>query len=353
MPDSVPLDSVSVLVRPGLQTEELDDRARARRISAVIRHSEKRLRRRFPILAYENLLGTLLFAAASAGFIVSSVLFLRGVIPVWACVVANAFCASILHELEHDLIHNIYFRHSPLVQNGMMFCVWMFRGNIINPWHRRKLHLLHHKDSGQHTDLEERLIGNGLSYGLVRWLATFDGFIATLVRSRELGSIPAFNFPQMLRASAPFVPLYCTLLYSWLLYHVPTTLVALCGGELAWPGWINTGMSVIDLLVVIYVLPNMLRQASINLISSSMHYYGDIDGVVDQTQVLNRWYLWPLQAFCFNFGSTHGIHHFVVQQPFYLRQMIVAPAHAAMRKYGVRFNDMGTISRANRLNPVP
>lgn len=53
-----------------------------------------------------------------------------------------------------------------------------------------------------------------------------------------------------------------------------------------------------------------------------------------------------------NFGSTHAIHHFVVGQPFYLRQMIAAKAHEVLRNQGVRFNDLGTFRRANRLHPA-
>ncbi len=64
--------------------------------------------------------------------------------------------------------------------------------------------------------------------------------------------------------------------------------------------------------------------------------------------MLNHPLFWPLQLFCFNFGSTHAIHHFVVGQPFYLRQMIAPQAHDVMREIGVRFNDLGTFKRANR-----
>jgi hypothetical protein len=56
----------------------------------------------------------------------------------------------------------------------------------------------------------------------------------------------------------------------------------------------------------------------------------------------------PFQLFCFNFGSTHAIHHFVVRDPFYIRQLTARTAHAALREVGVRFNDVGTFRRANR-----
>lgn len=115
---------------------------------------------------------------------------------------------------------------------------------------------------------------------------------------------------------------------------------------------------------MVIIGPNVLRTFCLHFVSSNMHYYGDIEpgNVIQQTQVLNPWWLWPLQAFCFNFGSTHGIHHFVVKEPFYIRQMTVKTAHKVMAEMGVRFNDFGTFARANRfarqegrlseLNPV-
>ena len=75
---------------------------------------------------------------------------------------------------------------------------------------------------------------------------------------------------------------------------------------------------------------------------SMMNY---VDGLV---VVLNAWFLWPFQLFCFNVGSTHGIHHFVVGEPFYIRQLTAPAAHRVMRSQGIRFNDLGTFLRANR-----
>ena len=60
-----------------------------------------------------------------------------------------------------------------------------------------------------------------------------------------------------------------------------------------------------------------------------------------------RWML-PFQLFCFNFGATHAIHHFVVKEPFYIRQWTAPVAHRVMREMGVRFNDTATFGRANR-----
>ena len=38
-----------------------------------------------------------------------------------------------------------------------------------------------------------------------------------------------------------------------------------------------------------------------------------------------------------------------MKEPFYIRQMTASVAHKVMREMGVRFNDIGTFTRANRL----
>ncbi len=79
-----------------------------------------------------------------------------------------------------------------------------------------------------------------------------------------------------------------------------------------------------------------------------MHYYGDVKSLFRQTQVLDSWLSFPLQLFCFNFGATHGIHHFIVTQPFYLRQAVAPKVKPLLKKYGIPFNDFESIAHANR-----
>jgi hypothetical protein len=114
-------------------------------------------------------------------------------------------------------------------------------------------------------------------------------------------------------------------------------------------------MGVVDFLAVVWLAPSALRTFCLHFVSSNMHYYGDVEdeNIMQQCQVLNPWWMVPFQLFCFNFGSTHAIHHFVVGQPFYIRQLVAKDAHKVMREMGVRFNDFGTFRRANRLNPAP
>jgi hypothetical protein len=127
------------------------------------------------------------------------------------------------------------------------------------------------------------------------------------------------------------------------------------GGALAASGAPAAVLGALQILTVVWIGPNVLRVACLHFITSNIHYYGDVEegNVVEQTQVLNRWWLAPVQLFCANFGSTHGIHHFVPADPFYLRQMTAPVAHRAMRDNGVRFNDLGTFRRANRLHATP
>jgi len=101
---------------------------------------------------------------------------------------------------------------------------------------------------------------------------------------------------------------------------------------------------------VILILPNVLRQTSLNIIASYSHYYGDIPkhNVYYQNQILNHWILYPLQLFCFNFGETHIIHHFVANQPFYIRQWLAPRAVEELEKQGIRKNDFDIVRRDNR-----
>jgi hypothetical protein len=86
-----------------------------------------------------------------------------------------AFVVSLLHELEHDIIHNIYFRNSPWVQDLMFWGIWLSKLHG-NPWFRKEMHLKHHVVSGQTDDAEERLIGLGLPLGFKRLAVTMHPF---------------------------------------------------------------------------------------------------------------------------------------------------------------------------------
>ena len=134
--------------------------------------------------------------------------------------------------------------------------------------------------------------------------------------------------------------------HAFLLIVIANGVAAAMGTSIAWPAWLMEQQVWAMPLIVTLIAPNILRMFCLHLISSNMHYYGDVvKGVIQQQcQVLNKWYLAPFQLFCFNFGSTHAIHHFVVRDTFYIRQLAAKDSHEVLRAHGIRFNDMGTIA---------
>jgi fatty acid desaturase len=319
------------------------DRQRIARINAEVRRAGAELRRRWRWLRHQNALGLAALSIAVLGMAASAWLYFAGVLPAWACVVLSALFASIAHEVEHDLIHSLYFPRQSGIRGLMMAVAWLARPGTINPFVRKRLHLHHHKASGNEDDLEERAITNGEPYGVRRILMMADGVLAVLLRLDQAKGRPA---KLLVFAALGYFPLgwvHYALFYTFLLSHG----LGLAGVEL--PLSAST-VAAVDGACVVWILPNVLRSFCLNFVSSSMHFYGDVErgNVLQQTQVLNAWFLAPLQLFCFNFGSTHAIHHFVASEPFYVRQLTARAGHRALRANGVRFNDLGTFLRDNR-----
>lgn len=325
---------------------------RSAHIREVVLAKGVELRQRYPILQHQDALGAGILALALAGMIGSAALYITGHMAWWVCLLLNAFFASLTHELEHDLIHSMYFRKQRVPHNLMMGLVWLARPSTINPWIRRHLHLNHHKVSGTETDMEERAITNGEPWGLARLLMVGDNVMSAFIRMLRARTW-AHKFSiikRTLKVYAPLALVHWGAWYVFLGFHAANGIAYLMGSPIEWSATTLSVMQVIDIAAVVIIGPNVLRTFCLHFISSNMHYYGDIEAgnVLQQCQVLNPWWLWPLQAFCFNFGSSHGIHHFVVKEPFYIRQLTVPVAHKVMREMGVRFNDFGTFGRANR-----
>jgi fatty acid desaturase len=328
---------------------------RTERIKREVAAAGDALRARYPLLRQTDALGAAILLLSIAGMVASGGLYLAGVIPWWVCIPVTAVLASFTHELEHDLIHMMYFRKRALPRNLMMALAWLARPSTINPWIRRRLHLHHHLHSGTETDIEERAITNGERWGLQRLLMTGDNALAIVVR---LGRAPTakLRLRMLTRGLIGYFPLGWLNWGAWHLFlgfHLVDAVTRLAGHPLAWSAGTLAAMQFIDAAVVVLVAPNVLRTFCLHFVSSNMHYYGDVEdgNVLQQCQVLNPWWLLPAQLFCCNFGSTHAIHHFVVREPFYVRQLTAPRAHAVMREMGVRFNDFGTFRRANRYRP--
>ena len=296
---------------------------------------------RYPLLNKRDLCAGAITIGAACGMLVSTLAFAFGLAPAWLVVLVNAFLAALLHEVEHDLIHRLYFRSRPWIYHAAMALVWVFRGNLIHGWYRRRLHLLHHRVSGASHDLEERLLGLGLRWGVRRALITLDGSLAFLLNARRLSrEIAGFDRRQLMWASVPVYPLYLSVLLGY------------PGLGWFWPESPLIGWS--RVLFVGWALPNLLRQASLVFVSSNIHYVGERLAPSRQVQIWRRWFLWPIQLFCFNFGATHAIHHFVVNQPFYVRQAIARRVTPVLQACGVARDDLGTLARSNRpMTPDP
>lgn len=130
-----------------------------KQIQSAIRQADAQLKERHPILLHQNAIGLTICLVSLLGMVLSGYAYIIDMIPAWACILISAFFTSISHELEHDLIHHLYFRKNRLVQNTMMAIVWLMRPNTVNPWFRRNMHFNHHKVSGTEDDVEERVLG--------------------------------------------------------------------------------------------------------------------------------------------------------------------------------------------------
>lgn len=322
-----------------------DDNKKIQTIVKPIKTEEEKLRQRFSFFQYQNIIGLILLICSLLMMISLAVLYVYQLIPAWFCIIFIAIATSISHEIEHDLIHLQYFRKQPFIYHLMMLVVWLMRPNTVNPWYRKRIHLEHHKLSGTKDDLEERLVGNGIKPHGIRFIVIIDGLLGLIINRKLFNKeIKDFNFLIVFNAGFPLATSYFFLLYSFLLFHLFDYFNQ---DFLIYPAWLPSVVEWMNFIVVVWVLPNFIRSVSLNFITSSMHYYGGVSSLMQQTQVLNHWLFLPFQLFCFNFGNTHTIHHFVPNQPFYIRQLINTRVKQILKDNGVRFNDLNSILNAN------
>ena len=129
-------------------------------ICRLIRQEEVKLRQKYTILQYQDLIGASIFMISLLLIASAWYAYYSYQLSSFWTIVLIALPTSLLHELEHDLIHNLYFRKHSFIQDVMFFVIWCAKLHG-NPWFRRELHLKHHLVSGQEDDAEERLIGLG------------------------------------------------------------------------------------------------------------------------------------------------------------------------------------------------
>lgn len=325
----------------GEETLAADHKARVRVINRAIQAEEERLRERHTWLKHQDILGLVAFFGSLVALVVIAAAYLGGALPWWLTIPLMALPVSILHELEHDLIHNLYFKGHERIQDAMFFVIWWSKLNG-SPWYRRGIHLRHHKRSGQKDDVEERMIGLGQAPTLHRLLIAIHPIFANKVLRSIKRAAPDVPIRWGIRQSALPFALFALWFFGFPVWMIIETLAP----DLTSAGF-DRGVVVMEVLMI---APNILRQACLALLSSYSHYYGDIPehDVFTQNQILDHWALWPMQLFAFNFGATHILHHYVVQQPFYLRQMVWPGVRQVLVDQGVRVNDFGVVRRWNR-----
>jgi fatty acid desaturase len=337
-------------------------------IRREISETYKNIKLQYPILKHQNAIGFAIFALCiifSAG---ASILWLKQLIPTWLLVVVNAFLFGVLHELEHDLIHYMYFKNNKIVHNLLLLFVWLLRPITLNPWFRRTLHFHHHRFSGTLHDIEERGVTNGEKWGIVRFLFTPDLVIGNLIRVKRLfadirkevenGNLKVDVAHHIKKAGVfgliPITIISHIILYAFSINLGVNFINTNFGTNIVLPSQMIEVLNFLNPFIFIILIPNLLRQFCLHLITSNIHYFGDVEkgNVIEQTQVLNVWWTYPLQLFCFFFGWTHAIHHFVVNETFYIRHLTRKKAHEIMRENGVRFNDFASMLRANRYHKI-
>ena len=273
-------------------------------ISQAIKNAEVELRSKYKILNYQDALGFIIFLGSLVGIsLIWAVYFAHSenYAACILCTVVIAIFTSFFHELEHDLIHNMYFKKHTWIQDIMFFVIWVAKLHG-NPWFRRELHLKHHIVSGQIDDAEERLIGLGLPFGLERLAATLHPFGSLIVTPAIARDAKWLDVKRLNLTSAPVAFLFFSLSKLWLLYVFTMLFVGYDNYNHYLPAsqwwWIRAA-------AVLMCLPNMLRQSCLVLMSNCSHYYGDIPGksVLYQNQILDHWMLYPFQLFCVNFGT--------------------------------------------------
>lgn len=294
-------------------------RARSRRVRAAILAEDARLRAAWPLLRaeWQSAVAAALWAACLLTMALLGAGYARGMLPAWAVIPCAALAASLLHELEHDLIHGQYFRGRPM-SDVMLAGIWAAKLSL-NPWTRRGWHLNHHRRSGQVDDVEERMIGLGVRSFAARAVISVLPWVGVLLVRRvtaEAAAASGGRAPRIRHRGA-----LCSL--ERLVEHVDTLFLlapALAAAAVA----AGVGGAAARAFLVAWAVPNVLRHFCLVTMSSLSHYYEDIapGDVSQQNQILRHWALTPLQLFCANFGAEHVIHHYVVHQPFWMRHFV-------------------------------
>jgi fatty acid desaturase len=159
------------------------------------------------------------------GFTAAGCLYFYAVIPAWCCIIIAALSASTAHIIEHDLIHQQYFKSTSAVYHFMIFMVWIIRPNTVNPYYRKGMHLNHHRTSGTPQDIEGCLLGNRIKSHALRLLVVCDGLLGLIIRCKQLSrDISGYHFLMYLMP-AFFLSLFIILLFIVFYFSIASTLL--------------------------------------------------------------------------------------------------------------------------------
>jgi hypothetical protein len=243
------------------------------------------------------------------------------------------------------LIHDLYFAQRKRLQNLMMLIIWLVKLHA-NPNWRRRVHLRHHGFSGQLEDWEERLLGLGHAFGWRRIVALISPFGSGLFFKAVAKSDREFSARSTTRANFPTFIVFHALVGAEILNFLLPANLHDVAPRVVW--------SIVSALTVLWVLPSILRHFCLTLMTTMVHYSDDIprNNVHFENQIVDHWALLPIQLFCFNFGATHIFHHYIVQQPFYLRHLAAKAVRSTLLNEGCRHNDLRILFRGNRWSKV-
>ncbi|CAF0967131.1 unnamed protein product [Didymodactylos carnosus] len=321
----------------------------SRSICRAIKQSDASLRQKYSFLYHQDLICAIIFIGSLLLISLFSYLYLSNYISAISAILLTALPLSLLHELEHDIIHNLYFKQYRWIQNMMFVFIWLVKLHG-SPWYRRQLHLKHHLLSGQTNDAEERLIGLGLAPDYKRMAVSLHPFGGLLVSDDISKDAKYIDLVTMKLKNAPTALIFFFITRTFITYNILFFIYYWLNYDIHTIYGIHTFYPIIHNLAICLCFPNLLRQGCLVVMSNSTHYYGDIplNTVYYQNQILDSWFVFPFQLFCFNFGATHIVHHYVVSQPFYIRHFTARSVKDMMVKSGIRSNDFGILWRSNR-----
>ena len=317
--------------------ENVPSKAEAKEIDVYIRTQIKeagdRLITAHPWLGRTEAIAFTIHAISLLAMVLTTVLFGKGMIGPVCAALSNTFWMSTLHELEHDLVHCLYYGRPGQWRYELGFwTMYLFKFSV-SPWWRRKYHLLHHSVSGTTRDVEERVIGLGLPPSIGRFATILSPAGHLMLMPAICKDNEGLVWHELITSS------------MWTALTPVVTILAI----LAFPtGSIVNTLGYVSMVCI--VIPAHIRHAALNVVATYCHFYEDVRPhiVHDQIQILNSWWVIPFNALCWNFGGSHWIHHFVTNQPFWIRTLIAPELNAMNWNKALRRNDSGIVAAANR-----